>query len=152
MVKFIIYFFIVIILLQIIFKDIKEKIISNKSNLLLLILGILLGVLENNLYQRFLGSAVYTLPFILIYSYGSDFLNKECMGVGDIKLMMNLGFLLKFQSFYKILLFINISFIIPLLFIFLKYLLTRKISNEIAFGPFLVLSFVLILILEKYGI
>jgi prepilin signal peptidase PulO-like enzyme (type II secretory pathway) len=152
MVKFIIYFFIVIILLQIIFKDIKEKIISNKSNLLLLVLGILLGVLENNLYQRFLGSAVYTLPFIFIYSYGSDFLNKECMGVGDIKLIMNIGFLLKFQSFYKILLFINISFIIPLLFIFLKYLLTRKISNEIAFGPFLVLSFVLILILEKYGI
>ena len=140
MVRFIVYFFIIIILLEIIIRDIKEKIILNKSNLALLFLGIILGFLEGDLQERILGAALYTLPFILIYGYGSDILNKECMGMGDVKLITSLGFLLKFNKVFDILIFLNISFIIPLIYLGGKYIYFKKLDKDIAFGPFLILS------------
>ena len=150
MVKTLIYIFIFIIFIEIIKRDVEERIILNKSNLALLFCGVILGIIEKNLAERVLGAAIYTMPFILIYGYGSDYLEKECLGVGDIKLITSLGALLKFENFFKVLLFINISFIIPLIFLLGKYLLTKKIDKEIAFGPFLVLAYILILILERY--
>ena len=149
MVRFIVYFFIIIILLEIIIRDIKEKIILNKSNLALLFLGIILGFLEGDLQERILGAALYTLPFILIYGYGSDILNKECMGMGDVKLITSLGFLLKFNKVFDILIFLNISFIIPLIYLGGKYIYFKKLDKDIAFGPFLILSYIVIVIKEK---
>ena len=150
MVRFIISFFIIIILLEITVRDIKEKIILNKSNLALLFLGTILGYIEGDLYERILGAAMYVLPFILIYGYGSDILNKECMGVGDIKLVISLGFLLKFNNFFDILLFLNISFITPLIYLGGKYIFSKKLDKDVAFGPFLVLSYLLVIIKENY--
>ncbi|MCQ8211925.1 prepilin peptidase [Cetobacterium somerae] len=145
MVKALIYIFISIIFIDIIIRDRRDKIILNKSNISLLFLGLILSVIEKDFVERILGAAVYVLPFILIYSYGSDFLEKDCMGVGDIKLVISLGFLLKFESFYKVLLFVNISFIIPLFFLVVKYLFFKKVDKEIAFGPFLILAYILLL-------
>lgn len=150
MVKIIIYFLITIVLLEIIIRDVKEKIILNKSNVILLVLGITLGILEGNLWERFIGSAVYTLPFILIYGYGSDILNKECIGVGDIKLVISLGFLLKFRTPFDVLLFMNISFIVPLIYLGGKYIFSKKLNREVAFGPFLILSYFLVAVKEIY--
>ena len=150
MVKTLIYIFIFGIFVEIIKRDMREKIILNKSNLALLFCGIILGIMEKNLTERVLGAAVYTIPFILIYGYGSDYLEKECLGMGDIKLITSLGMLLKFKNLFKVLLFINISFVTPLIFLLGKYLLTKKIDKEIAFGPFLILAYILILILERY--
>lgn len=150
MVRFIISFFIIIILLEITVRDIKEKIILNKSNLALLFLGTILGYIEGDLYERILGAAMYVLPFILIYGYGSDILNKECMGVGDIKLVISLGFLLKFNNFFDILLFLNISFITPLIYLGGKYIFSKKLDKDVAFGPFLVLSYLLVIVKENY--
>lgn len=151
MVKIIVYLLIIAILLEIVVRDIREKIILNKSNLILLFLGIILGVLEENLQERVVGGALYALPFILIYGYGSDIFNKECMGMGDIKLAVSLGFLLKFGSFFDILLFMNISFISSLIYLSGKYIFLKKLDREVAFGPFLVLSYFFIIVKESYG-
>ncbi|WP_297430956.1 prepilin peptidase [uncultured Cetobacterium sp.] len=151
MVKVIVYFFIVVILLEIIIRDVREKIILNKSNLALLFLGIILGFLEGDLQERILGAALYTLPFILIYGYGSDILNKECIGMGDVKLVTSLGFLLKFDKVFDILIFLNISFITPLIYLGGKYIFLKKLDKDIAFGPFLILSYFLVIIKENYG-
>ena len=151
MVKVIVYFFIVVILLEIIIRDVREKIILNKSNLALLFLGIILGFLEGDLQERILGAALYTLTFILIYGYGSDILNKECIGMGDVKLVTSLGFLLKFDKVFDILIFLNISFITPLIYLGGKYIFLKKLDKDIAFGPFLILSYFLVIIKENYG-
>ncbi|MGL4539054.1 MAG: prepilin peptidase [Cetobacterium sp.] len=150
MVRIIVYFFIVVILLEIIMRDVREKIILNKSNLMLLLLGWILGFLEGDLEERILGAALYTLPFILIYGYGSDVLNKECVGMGDVKLVTSLGFLLKFNTIFDILIFLNISFITPLIYLGGKYIYSKKLDKDIAFGPFLILSYFLIVIMENY--
>lgn len=150
MVKTLIYISILVLFVEICVRDKKQRVILNKSNVSLLFLGLILGVLENNLFERVLGAAAYTLPFILIYGYGSDILGMECIGVGDIKLMISLGTILKFENFYKVLLFINISFILPLFFLIVKYLLVKRIDREIAFGPFLIGACILTLILESY--
>ena len=65
MVRIVVYFFIVVILLEIIMRDVREKIILNKSNLMLLLLGLILCFLEGDLEERILGAALYTLhlPF-----------------------------------------------------------------------------------------
>ena len=57
MVKIIVYLLIIAVLLEIVVRDIREKIILNKSNLILLFLGIILGVLEENLQERVVGGA-----------------------------------------------------------------------------------------------
>ena len=149
MVRIIVYFFIVVILLEIIMRDVREKIILNKSNLMLLLLGWILGFLEGDLEERILGAALYTLPFILIYGYGSDVLNKECVGMGDVKLVTSLGFLLKFNTIFDILIFLNISFITPLIYLGGKYIYSKKLDKDIAFGPFLILSYFLIIIMDN---
>lgn len=87
------------ILVEIIIRDFKEKIILNRSNLTLLFIGLYFGILNDDLWARIIGSALYTLPFILIYTYGSDFFQKECLGLGDVKLMISIGTLLKFDNF-----------------------------------------------------
>ncbi|MGL4641533.1 prepilin peptidase [Cetobacterium sp.] len=135
------------ILVEIIIRDFKEKIILNRSNLTLLFIGLYFGILNDDLWARIIGSALYTLPFILIYTYGSDFFQKECLGLGDVKLMISIGTLLKFDNFFNVLLFINISFISALIFIVIRYFIFKNIDKEIAFGPFLIFSYVLL----KYG-
>lgn len=149
MVKVIVYFFIAVILLEIIIRDVREKIVLNRSNLGLLFLGGILGFLEGDLEERVLSAALYTLPFIFIYGYGSDILNKECIGMGDVKLVTSLGFLLKFNTFFDILIFLNISFITPLIYLGGKYIFLKKLDKDIAFGPFLILSYILIVIKGK---
>lgn len=135
------------ILVEIIIRDFKEKIILNRSNLTLLFIGLYFGILNDDLWARIIGSALYTLPFILIYTYGSDFFQKECLGLGDVKLMISIGTLLKFDNFFNVLLFINISFISALIFIVIRYFIFKNTDKEIAFGPFLIFSYVLL----KYG-
>jgi len=121
MVRDLIGIFEIFILLEIVFRDFREKIILNKSNIALFCIAIYLGVLNGDLESRIIGGAVYTLPFILIYTYGSDFFKKECIGLGDIKLIVSIGMLLKFESYIHILLFINISFISALIYIVIRY-------------------------------
>lgn len=150
MVKIIIYIFIFLILIEITLRDRREKIILNKSNISLFFIGIILGIIENNFLERILGAAVYALPFILIYGYGSDFLGKECLGVGDVKLTISLGCLLKFENLYNVLLFLNICFIVPTIYFITKYLLTKKVDKEIAFGPFLILAYIVVFIWQRY--
>lgn len=137
----------IFVLFEIIFRDFKEKIILNKSNIALLCIGIYFGFFYGDLRERVIGSALYTLPFIFLYTYGSDFFKKECIGLGDIKLMISIGMLLKFQNFINILLFINISFISALIYIVIKYVFFKTLEKEIAFGPFLIFSYIIL----KYG-
>ncbi|MGL5377794.1 MAG: prepilin peptidase [Cetobacterium sp.] len=149
MVKYIIDIVLLIVLIDIVIRDFKKKIILNKSNCLLMILAIILGILDKNLENRIIGAAIFSLPFIIIYGYGSDLLQKECLGIGDIKLMISIGMLLGFKDFSSVLLFLNISFISALIYIIVKYFFIKKLEKEIPFGPFLIIAFSFLKLIEE---
>lgn len=129
---------ILIILLLIIGIDIYKKIIPNELNILLLIIGIYSNY--NFLEKALIGGAMYMFPFVLIYGYLSDYLKKEAIGYGDIKLVFSLGVYLKYNSLEEILIYLNIVFITATIMILILYLFKRKKIEEIPMAPFLILA------------
>lgn len=129
---------VLIILLLIIGIDIYKKIIPNELNILLLIIGIYSNY--NFLEKALIGGAMYMFPFVLIYGYLSDYLKKEAIGYGDIKLVFSLGVYLKYNSLEEILIYLNIVFITATIMILILYLFKRKKIEEIPMAPFLILA------------
>lgn len=129
---------VLIILLLIIGIDIYKKIIPNELNILLLIIGIYSNY--NFLEKALIGGAMYMFPFVLIYGYLSDYLKKEAIGYGDIKLVFSLGVYLKYNCLEEILIYLNIVFITATIMILILYLFKRKKIEEIPMAPFLILA------------
>ena len=131
------------IFLEIVWIDIKRKIIPEKSVIILLIIGLILALQSHNLEKYYLGICVYSMPMIVLYIL-EDYVNKTLIGFGDIKLMMGIGGLLKYTgmenviNFYIIL--YSFSGIVAFLFLFLK---KWKKYEYIPFAPFIVISYVI---------
>ncbi len=131
------------IFLEIVWIDIKRKIIPEKSVIILLIIGLILALQSHNLEKYYLGICVYSMPMIVLYIL-EDYVNKTLIGFGDIKLMMGIGGLLKYtgmenvMNFYIIL--YSFSGIVAFLFLFLK---KWKKYEYIPFAPFIVISYVI---------
>ncbi|MBC2851095.1 prepilin peptidase [Cetobacterium sp. 8H] len=138
----VVYLIIYLCFLSIIKKDIEERIIPNKYCIFLLILGLILGEIDSNISKKILGACVYASPFMLIYGYGSDFLGKECLGFGDVKLAFSIGSLIGFQGLYQVLVYLNLTFIGATIFSILYYILKKEKIKEIALGPFLILAYI----------
>lgn len=131
------------IFLEIVWIDIKRKIIPEKSVIILLIIGLILALQSHNLEKYYLGICVYSMPMIVLYIL-EDYVNKTLIGFGDIKLMMGIGGLLKYtgmenvMNFYIIL--YSFSGIVAFLFLFLK---KWKKYEYIPFAPFIVVNYVI---------
>ena len=131
------------IFLEIVWIDIKRKIIPEKSVIILLIIGLILALQSHNLEKYYLGICVYSMPMIVLYIL-EDYVNKTLIGFGDVKLMMGIGGLLKYtgmenvMNFYIIL--YSFSGIVAFLFLFLK---KWKKYEYIPFAPFIVISYVI---------
>ena len=131
------------IFLEIVWIDIKRKIIPEKSVIILLIIGLILALQSHNLEKYYLGICVYSMPMIILYIL-EDYVNKTLIGFGDIKLMMGIGGLLKYtgmenvMNFYIIL--YSFSGIVAFLFLFLK---KWKKYEYIPFAPFIVVNYVI---------
>ena len=89
---------IVVIFILISIIDIKKKIIPNTLVIILGILSYFYNCINFTLEDIFLGGCVYLTAFSLIYGYGSDFLKKECLGFGDVKLSFSLGILMTYTT------------------------------------------------------
>lgn len=131
------------IFLEIVWIDIKRKIIPEKSVIILLIIGLILALQSHNLEKYYLGICAYSMPMIVLYIL-EDYINKTLIGFGDIKLMMGIGGLLKYtgvenvMNFYIIL--YSFSGIVAFLFLFLK---KWKKYEYIPFAPFIVINYVI---------
>ena len=131
------------IFLKIVWVDIKNKIIPEKSVITLLVIGLILALQSHSLEKYYLGICAYSMPMIVLYIL-EDYVNKTLIGFGDIKLMMGIGGLLKYtgmenvMNFYIIL--YSFSGIVAFLFLFLK---KWKKYEYIPFAPFIVISYVI---------
>ena len=140
---------IISLLFVIIYIDIKKLYIPNTLNILLFILSIIFKGFEfNTIENSIIGMGLYPLPLLILYGYLSDLLGKEVFGFGDIKILMNFGYILGYSNFFDIYIYYLISFtsasIIGVLF-----LLRREKRKEIPFSPFLIIGF-LFLWLREY--
>ena len=117
----------------IIYKDFKEHIIPNKINLLLLIAGVVVAVIDySNLWSHLLGFLVLGITMLLLAVVTKGF------GMGDVKYIFVIGLILGLQQGgYALLIGFMLGGIISAILLMLK-----KVSKKdrIAFGPYLVLG------------
>lgn len=140
---------IISLLFLIIYIDIKKLYIPNTLNILLFILSIIFKGFEfNTIENSIIGMGLYPLPLLILYGYLSDLLGKEVFGFGDIKILMNFGYILGYSNFFDIYIYYLISFISASI-IGVLFLLRREKRKEIPFSPFLIIGF-LFLWLREY--
>lgn len=140
---------IISLLFVIIYIDIKKLYIPNTLNILLFILSIIFKGFEfNTIENSIIGMGLYPLPLLILYGYLSDLLGKEVFGFGDIKILMNFGYILGYSKFFDIYIYYLISFISASI-IGVLFLLRREKRKEIPFSPFLIIGF-LFLWLREY--
>ena len=124
--------------------DLKYYWLPNSLNILGIIFSIFLAsyysILNNNLviFFNLLSGLIAFLLFFIISLLGKNFFKKEVLGVGDIKLISFIGFLLGIKgSLVAIYLSFVSSGIFSLIIIFLK---GYKKNQYFPFGPFIVCS------------
>jgi leader peptidase (prepilin peptidase)/N-methyltransferase len=142
-----------LIFLNIFFIDLKHFIIPDSLNILLAIVGfvknfipITITQFQISLQNSIIGGIVgFLLIYSIIFLY-RHLKNREGMGLGDAKLMVGIGLLLGWQSIPIILFLASILgliFVIPSL---IKK--TKKLTTQIPFGPFIILSSVIFFLIK----
>jgi len=136
------------ILLLIFVIDYKDNIIPNRLTLTVFEIGIIFtiifgymdfSIVINNIIGLIVGGAV----FAIITLIGKLIANKETMGFGDVKLMAALGLVMGFP---KILMIAITSFLIgAFISIVLLILKKKKAKDTIPFGPFIVISTIIVM-------
>ena len=142
------YQIILIILLIIIFIDLKHFIIPNELNFTLIFLALIHNFFTDfairfneDINQSIIGGLVgYSIIWVIIFLY-DKLKNIEAMGLGDAKLMAALGLFFGWQSILFILFFASIFGLISVL----PSLLYKKknLMTEIPFGPSIIYASVL---------
>lgn len=132
-------FLLLIIFFLIMYKDIKDNIIPDSLTLGIFLLALMKILFVTKDFETgFLGMGTYPIVFLFIYGYVSDFLKKEVVGFGDIKLLAGIGFYLGYRNLYCLIIFYNIIFILSFLYIIPYFFKNKVIKNQkIAFAPFI---------------
>ncbi len=128
--------------------DYKDKIIPNRLVLTIFEIGIIFTIIYgytdfnvaiNNIIGFIVGGAI----FAIITLVGTLITNKEAMGFGDVKLVAALGLVMGFP---KILIIAVTSFLIgAVVSIILLILKKKKTKDVIPFGPFIVISTIVVM-------
>lgn len=139
-----IYMFVIFALLVVFVIDFKYQLIPDTIQIIIALLGIIYtGIDYPNFLSHILGAVLGGGAFFLIGIIGKAIYKKEGMGFGDVKLMAGLGLVFGFN---KILVITILSFFIAaIVSIFLVIFRAKKIDSYIPFGPFIVISTVLVI-------
>lgn len=140
-------FVIVLVLISIFISDFKEMIILDSTLLVGTILIYLIKFLDLGVWQGIYKGFLYgVFAFVLLFVVkiiGDAIFKRESLGGGDIKLAFLMGSVLPYNLFLIALIIASMSALPYALYISL----TKK-TNELAFGPFLVLGLFITFLLE----
>lgn len=135
--------------------DVKYMIIPHTSCFIILAMGIIKNIYLfsiDNLISSVLGLLVGGLFFYLINLIFGLFSKKTGFGFGDIKLLASIGFLVGLKDIVVIIIMsIFISAIFSLLFLLYNHILKKK-KEYIPFGPFIVISTFVVMIVPSVQI
>ena len=135
--------------------DFKEQIIPNRLVLTIFEIGLFFTFFEGIFspsgmtlaLNRIEGMITGGVIFLFITLLGGLISGKEAMGMGDVKLMGALGLFFGFRSIINISI---ISFFIGAIAIIILLILKKKKPNEyIPFGPFIVISALISMIIPE---
>ena len=132
--------------------DWKLQIIPNRLNLTMFEIGLVITVIQgifniNIAINMLLGSLVGAGIFLLITIIGGAIAGKEAMGFGDVKLMGALGL---FFGWTNMIIISLISFLLgAIISIILIVTKIRKTDEYIPFGPFIVISAFIVMIVPS---
>lgn len=135
----VLYFLIFFVLLFALLADLQYLIVPDFFIVLLSILVLVAQVLSKQSWLLSLLAVLFSSTFFVgLYFLAKKILKKEALGLGDVKLMIPIAFLL---SWPKIVLNIFLAFIIGGFFAMLMLLIKRKkLGQALPFAPFLILS------------
>lgn len=132
-------YFFFLLLIFVVIADFQYLIIPDFFIILLSMLALILG--GANYISGLLAIVCATVFFTLLYFAASWIFKKEALGLGDIKLMLPLAFVLGWPW---VLLAIFLSFIVGGFFATILLLFKqKKIGQALPFGPFLIVGFIL---------
>lgn len=141
-IKTIIYMIILSIFICIFFIDLEHKIILDRFQIMLLILGIIITILDKQNYlDHILGGVIGFTLFLLIGIIFFKIKKVESLGGGDIKLVGVVGLIIGLKNLLLSLLFSTI----PAAIIMLIGNKISKEDKEYPFAPFLVFGFTIAL-------
>lgn len=139
---------ILISVLMIVFSiDYRFQLIPDEAHIMIIILGFINFFINITFWKSYiLGAILGGGIFYLISILSLLIFKKEGMGFGDVKLMAALGFLFGIKNILVITL---VSFFIGAIFGSILMILNRKKPNNyIAFGPFIVISSMIIIFID----
>ena len=139
--------------------DFKMQLIPDTVQVVILILGIITTILEYKLWLcHIIGMVLGAGIFILIAIFSKLVFRKEGMGMGDIKLMLGLGLIfgikylpvsfMDFLSSAEVILMITVLAFFMAAIVAICLIVTGKTekSSYMAFGPYIVIATVLIIL------
>lgn len=128
---------------KIILIDVKNKIIPEESVIILLIISLVSAVQNNDLEKYYIGICAYAMPLIVLYIL-EDYVKKTLIGFGDIKLMMAIGGLLKYENAENVINFYMLLYILSGIIVFLFMFFKKwKKCEYIPFAPFIIASYII---------
>lgn len=129
--------------------DYKEKIIKNQSILRILYFGVLFLVLRVIFYKTPIFSEIRESIFGLLFAGGLFFfarlISKNSVGMGDVKIMLSMGF---FFGLYSIIAILMLTLVTMSIYNITRLILKKtNLREEVAFAPYLLVGTVLALLL-----
>lgn len=149
------YFILMPLLLSAFMIDLKKQIIPNRLVLTIFELGLLFTFLEGITsptgmtfaLNRLEGMIFGALLFLIITLIGGLFAGKDAMGFGDVKLIASIGL---FFGMRNIIMIAILSFLIgAVASIILLVTKKKKVDEYIPFGPFIVISTIIAMVLPE---
>ena len=90
--------------------DVKKKLIYDRDILFLVLIGLFSAVKFNDLGNYYLGASGYLMPLLALYIL-EDYFKKSLIGFGDVKLMMGIGGLFRYNGVENIFKFYTVLYI-----------------------------------------
>lgn len=131
--------------------DIKKMVLPDRLTLGMIVVGLILSLLPWNVvdpWSAFIGSALMTFPFFLVYAFSEAIYQREVFGFGDVKLAAGMGVFLGYMDFRTLYMYFLVTFILGAIYAIIVMKIGKKGREaQIPFGPFMAISLVIIIIM-----